>query len=158
MQATRAPIDVADFVHEVAARWQAVAESHHFTLAVDAPDVGVVGGDAPLLMRVLDNLLDDASRYAPELSTVTLAARQEGDDWVFEVSDQGPGVGPQQRARIFERFARTDTARTRDGGGAGLGLALGAAIAAAHGGTLRLADRAGPGATFQLRLPAASPR
>jgi two-component system OmpR family sensor kinase len=157
LQATRTPIDVADFVHEVAARWQAVAESRHFTLAVDAPDAGVVGGDAPLLTRVLDNLLDNASRYAPELSTVTLAARQDGDEWVFEVSDQGPGVEPQQRARIFERFARADSARTRDGGGAGLGLALGAAIAAAHGGSLRLVDHAGPGATFQLRLPASSP-
>jgi signal transduction histidine kinase len=103
---------------------------------------------------VLDNLLDNASRYAPELSTLTLAARQEGDEWVFEVSDQGPGVAEQQRTRIFERFARTDNARTRDGGGAGLGLALGAAIAAAHGGSLRLADGSGPGATFQLRLPA----
>jgi heavy metal sensor kinase len=157
LQATRTAIDVADFVHEVAARWQAVAESRHFTLAVDAPDAGVVPGDAALLTRVLDNLLDNASRYAPELSTVTLAARQEGDEWVFEVSDQGPGVEPQQRALIFERFSRTDTARTRDGGGAGLGLALGAAIATAHGGSLRLVDHAGPGATFQLRLRASSP-
>jgi heavy metal sensor kinase len=154
LQPTRTPIDVADFVHELAARWQPVADSHHFTIAVDAPDAGVVGGDVPLLTRVLDNLLDNASRYAPELSTLTLAARQEGDEWVFEVSDQGPGVAEQQRTRIFERFARTDNARTRDGGGAGLGLALGSAIAAAHGGSLRLVDGAGPGATFQLHLPA----
>jgi heavy metal sensor kinase len=154
LQPTRTPIDVADFVHELAARWQPVADSHHFTIAVDAPDAGVVGGDVPLLTRVLDNLLDNASRYAPELSTVTLAARQEGDEWVFEVSDQGPGVAEQQRTRIFERFARTDNARTRDGGGAGLGLALGSAIAAAHGGSLRLVDGSGPGATFQLHLPA----
>jgi len=102
----------------------------------------------------MDNLLDNASRYAPELSTVRIAARREGGEWVFEVSDQGPGVATQQRSRIFERFARTDSARTRDGGGAGLGLALGAAIAAAHGGSLRLVEDAGPGATFELRLPA----
>jgi heavy metal sensor kinase len=154
LHATRTPIDVADFVHEAATRWQAVAESRHFMLTVDAPDVGVVGGDAALLTRVLDNLLDNACRYAPELSTVSIAARREGDEWVFEVSDQGPGVAEQQRARIFERFARTDSARTRDRGGAGLGLALGAAIAAAHGGSLHLVDHQGPGATFELRLPA----
>jgi heavy metal sensor kinase len=156
LQPTPTPIDVADFVHELAARWQPVAERRHFTLAVDAPDAGVVSADPPLVTRVLDNLLDNASRYAPELSMVTIAARQEGDEWVFEVSDQGPGVEPRQRAHIFERFARADSARTRDGGGAGLGLALGAAIAAAHGGSLRLVDRPGAGATFQLRLPVPS--
>ena len=76
---------------------------------------------------------------------------------MWEVSDEGPGIPADQRGRIFERFARVDTARTREGGGAGLGLALGAAIATAQGGSLELVERTGPGATFRLRLPAGAP-
>jgi two-component system OmpR family sensor kinase len=120
----------------VLARW--IPSGHH---CFEAPDLGVIQG---------------AFHYAPELSTVRLAVRQEDSDWVFEVSDEGPGIAPDQRERIFERFARADSARTRSGGGAGLGLALSAAIATAQGGSLELVDRPAPGATFRLRLRAGS--
>ena len=145
-------LDVADFVHELAVRWQATAETHRIELVVEAPDAGEVEADPDLTRRAIDNLLDNAFRFAPVLSTVRLAVRQEGADWVFEVSDEGPGIPAGQRERIFERFARGDSARTRSGGGAGLGLALSSAIATAHGGGLELVDRPGPGATFRLRL------
>ncbi len=150
-------IDVADFVQELEARWRAVAESRGFNLEVEAPDAGDLEADPALFRRVLDNLLDNAARYAPAGSTVRLAARQDGTDWVFSVSDQGPGVPADQRQRIFERFGRADSARTRGQGGAGLGLALGSVIAAAHGGSLEHVDGPGPGATFRLRLPAVQP-
>lgn len=150
----RERIDVVDFVHETAARWTPAATDRRLQLDVVAPDAGEVMADRSLTQRVLDNLLDNACRHAPELSTVRLTARPEGAEWVFEVSDQGPGILADQRERIFERFARADSARTRGGGGAGLGLALGAAIATAQGGRLELADGPGPGATFRLRLPA----
>jgi heavy metal sensor kinase len=153
----RERIDVVDFVHETAARWQAAAESRRLELAVVVPDSGELEADSALTRRVIDNLLDNACRYAPELSTVRLAAYREASDWVWEVSDEGPGIPTDQQARIFERFARVDTARTREGGGAGLGLALGAAIAAAQGGSLELVERTGAGATFRLRLPAGAP-
>lgn len=148
-----ASIDVVDFVHELAVRWEATAETERLELAVDVPDSGELVADGALTQRAIDNLLDNAFRHAPELSTVRLAARQEGADWVFEVSDEGPGIPIDQRERIFERFARADTARTRSGGGAGLGLSLCAAIAKAQGGSLELVEREGPGATFRLRLP-----
>jgi signal transduction histidine kinase len=149
----RERIDVVDFVHESAARWQATTQSRRLELLVEVPDAGELEADGALTQRVIDNLLDNACRYAPELSTVRLAAYVEESSWVFEVSDEGPGIPADQRGRIFERFARVETARTRDGGGAGLGLALGAAIAAAQGGSLELVERPEPGATFRLRLP-----
>jgi signal transduction histidine kinase len=70
------------------------------------------------------------------------------------VADEGPGVPLEFRPHLFTRFARPEPARTREGGGAGLGLALSAAIARVHGGELRLVERPGAGAVFQLRLPA----
>jgi heavy metal sensor kinase len=145
-------IDVVDFIHELALPWQAVAETRRLEFSVDVPDAGELEADPALTRRAIDNLLDNAFRYAPELSTVRLAVRQEDSDWVFEISDEGPGVPPDQRERIFERFARADSARTRSGGGAGLGLALTSAIATAQGGSLEHVDRPGPGAVFRLRL------
>jgi len=88
-------------------------------------------------------------------SEMCIRDRPDGDDWLFEVADQGPGIPRNERQRIFERFARVDTARTRtDGaGGAGLGLALCAAIAAVQNGEIRILDDRGRGAVFQLRVP-----
>ncbi len=153
LQAARERIDVADFIHELAARWQAAAQQRRVELAVSAPDSGTVVADPGLTRRVLDNLLDNALRYAPALSEISLRARRAEAEWVFEVEDQGPGVPVELRPHIFERFARADSARSRRGGGAGLGLALGAAIAQAQGGSLELVPGTGTGALFRLRLP-----
>jgi heavy metal sensor kinase len=149
-------VDVVDFIHELALPWEAAAETRRIEFAVDLPDAGELEADPALTRRAIDNLLDNAFRYAPDLSTVRLAVRQEGSDWVIEVSDEGPGIPADQRERIFERFGRADSARTRSGGGAGLGLALSAAIATAQGGSLELVDRPAPGATFRLRLRSTS--
>jgi two-component system OmpR family sensor kinase len=149
----RERIDVADFVHELAARWQATAAQRRVQLAVSAPDSGTVLADAGLTRRVLDNLLDNALRYAPALSEVTIRAQHSDGEWAFEVADQGPGVPPELRPTIFERFSRADSARSRRSRGAGLGLALGAAIAQAQGGTLELVPGTATGARFRLRLP-----
>ncbi|MDQ2935233.1 MAG: sensor histidine kinase, partial [Chloroflexota bacterium] len=73
--------------------------------------------------------------------------------WNLEVADQGPGVALQNRERLFARFAKADGARSPEDGGAGLGLALSAAIARAHGGTLGLIDGGEPGAAFRIHLP-----
>jgi two-component system OmpR family sensor kinase len=74
---------------------------------------------------------------------------------VLEVTDQGPGLRPDQAERVFERFYRADTARTRTAGGTGLGLAIVAALVAAHGGTVALDTAPGRGATFRITLPLA---
>lgn len=153
LRPNRQAVDVADFLHETAARWEPVASRAPVRLDVEAPEAGTMSADPQLLRRVFDNLLDNAIRYAPAGSTVSLAGRPMRDGWDLEVADEGPGVSEEGRATLFTRFAKPDAARTRDGGGAGLGLALSAAIARVHGGTLTLAANRSPGAVFRLHLP-----
>lgn len=152
----RSLVDVADFVEESAARWRGPAAARGVKIAVDAPATGTVVADPHLLRRVIDNLLDNAVRHSPPGGRIDLCARRQGEDWLFDVADQGPGVPGEQRDRVFERFTRLDAARSRDSGGAGLGLALSAAVARAHGGTLEMVD--GPGTRFRMRLPARARR
>jgi signal transduction histidine kinase len=149
----RAAVDVADVVEEAAARWRGPAAARGLSISVDAPAMGTLAADPHLLRRVLDNLLDNAVRHSPAGGRIDLRAWRHEPDWLFDVSDQGPGVPPAQRESIFERFTRLDPARSRQSGGAGLGLALSAAVARAHGGALELADADAPGARFRLRLP-----
>jgi signal transduction histidine kinase len=108
----------------------------------------MVTGDADQLTRLVRNLLDNAIRYAA--SRVDIAVTTGGDSALLRVTDDGPGVDPSDRERIFERFVRRDTARTRVAqvGSAGLGLSIARDIAVAHGGTLTM-DRSG----FVLRIP-----
>ncbi|WP_369212624.1 sensor histidine kinase [Streptomyces flavofungini] len=110
-----------------------------------------VAGSRGQLARVLGNLLNNAQRHAR--SRVTVATRPDGAWAVLEVSDDGTGVPPGERERIFERFVRLDDARTRDEGGAGLGLAIARDVAARHGGTLVVGEAPSGGALFELRLP-----
>jgi two-component system, OmpR family, sensor kinase len=153
LEPAREPVDVADLLHETAARWEGTAAKNHARIEVDAPISGFLAADPPLLRRVLDNLVDNAVRHAPEGSAISLRGYRSTTGWDLEVADRGPGVPPERRAELFSRFAKSDGARTRDGSGAGLGLALSAAIAGVHGGTLVLVDGEVPGARFRLHLP-----
>src|SRR5690606_1543573 len=107
------------------------------------------------LCRVLLNLLADAERHARTRVEVEVSA--DGDEAVVEVRDDGPGVPPAERERIFELFARLDSARSRADGGSGLGLPVARRIAIAHDGRLHVADHP-HGARFVLRLPLARDR
>jgi two-component system, OmpR family, sensor kinase len=152
LRPAEATIDVADFLHETAARWRPVADRRHTRLDVDAPDSGNVWADPDLLRRVMDNLIDNAIRHTPEGTAVQLTGARTDGGWNIDVRDAGPGVPESVRPVLFERFAGS-AARPRDGAGAGLGLALSRAIAESHGGSLQLVDHDGPGATFRLYLP-----
>lgn len=107
-------------------------------------------GDEALLARLVRNLLDNAARYARALIVVTV--HQEGPTVVLVVADDGPGVPPTDRERVFARFARLDDARSRDEGGVGLGLAIVRDVAVAHGGSVGIEDGA-PGARMVVTLP-----
>ncbi|MDO0936677.1 HAMP domain-containing sensor histidine kinase [Streptomyces sp. DG2A-72] len=122
-------------------------------VTVDAPDTVEVAGSRGQLGRVLANLLDNAQRHAR--SAVTVAVRRDGGRAVVEVADDGEGVPEADRERIFERFVRLDAARSRDDGGAGLGLAIARDVAVRHDGTLTVLDAPAGGALFALRLPLA---
>ena len=147
------PVDVADFLHELGARWEGIALESETRLEVSAPSSGRMSADPALLRRVLDNLLENAFRHTAKGTAVVLRGYAADGGWNLEVADQGPGVAPEDRARLFTRFARTDSARSPENGGAGLGLALSAAIARAHGGTLGLVANGAPGANFRLHIP-----
>ena len=153
LEPDRESVDVADLLHETAARWAAAAQQSQARVEVEAPASGSIRADPRLLRRVLDNLLDNAVRHAPAGSAISLRGRQSDGGWDLEVADQGPGVAPARRSGLFTRFARQDAARTPEDGGAGLGLALSAAIARAHGGTLELVDDDSTGARFRVHLP-----
>ncbi|MFF0109203.1 sensor histidine kinase [Streptomyces hirsutus] len=121
-------------------------------VTVDAESAEVAGSRGQLA-RVLGNLLDNGRRHARE--TVSVSVRREGDWAVLAVADDGDGVAEADRERIFERFVRLDAARSRDDGGAGLGLAIARDVAVRHGGTLTAGAAPSGGALFELRLPLA---
>jgi signal transduction histidine kinase len=113
-----------------------------------------VDGNPDELHRMVLNLLDNAARHTPPGSIIELRLRAEGRDAVVEVSDDGPGISPGRREKIFERFVRGEgTADTAVGGGSGLGLAIVRAVATSHGGSAEVGESAQGGALFRIRLP-----
>ena len=155
------PVIASDAVH--AAR--AVDPDRSISLEV-APQSGplVVPGDEARLRQVLDNLLSNALTHTPAGSPVTVRLGREEQRAVVEVADRGPGLTPEQARRVFERFYRVDSARSRPTtgrvgtGGSGLGLAIVAALVAAHRGTVDVVSTPGEGATFRVWLPLADTR
>ena len=125
----------------------------HFELSA-IPD-GVLQADPDRLAQALRNLLRNAIEHTtPGEGLVRLAVEREGADHLrFSIEDDGPGIAPDQRERIFDRFHRTDSARDRASGGTGLGLAIVRAIAQAHRGSVSAGDRARGGAQIELELP-----
>jgi two-component system, OmpR family, sensor kinase len=117
----------------------------------------VVNGDEFRLRQVLANLLENARTHTPPLTPVEVRVTQDGDNAIVEVRDHGQGMTEEDAARAFERFWRSDPSRTRSSGGAGLGLAIVAAITEAHGGRTEVETKLGEGATFRVYLPLTGP-
>jgi two-component system OmpR family sensor kinase len=116
-----------------------------------------VPGDEARLRQVLANLLQNANRHTPPDTPVHVRVVDGADEAVIEVADEGPGMPNDDTSRVFERFWRADPSRTRASGGAGLGLAIVAAIADAHGGRAEVKSTAGLGSTFRVHLPRTLP-
>ena len=146
----REPVNLADVAAQAVEAARAIEPERRVALEVDG-DVALAG-DGGRLRQVLDNLLENARVHAPPDTTTTVRLARVGDEVELTVADDGPGLSPDARARAFERFYRDDDARSRDTGGAGLGLAIVAAIVAAHGGTVAVDDDGG-GASITARLP-----
>ncbi len=147
----RAEVDVTRLLLEAVADARVVAPGHRWRL--DLPDEALeVTGDELRLHQVVTNLLNNARRHTPEGTTVTAGARSAGHVVRVTVHDDGPGLPPALVDRAFERFTRGDSSRTRASGGAGLGLSLVQAIAAAHGGAVTVSSTPGS-TTFTLDLP-----
>jgi len=149
-RASLAPVVLRDAAESAASRPRGavsvrVAES-------DGPAVLAVA-DRDAVLRILDNLLGNAARYAQ--AEVVVAVRRIGPWAQLTVTDDGPGIPADQRERVFERFARVDASRNAASGGSGLGLAIVRQLAESQGGTVRLED-AGPGLRAVVRLPGAA--
>jgi two-component system OmpR family sensor kinase len=112
-----------------------------------------VTGDKDRLRQVVDNLLANVRAHTPEGTTTTVRVDQIGDQAEIEVRDSGPGMPGDEANRIFERFYRSDPARSRMRGGSGLGLSIVAAIVEAHGGTVTASSAPGQGMTVTVRIP-----
>ncbi|TWF76276.1 signal transduction histidine kinase [Pseudonocardia hierapolitana] len=148
LELRREPVDLLELARTEAERAQLVAPDQRVEVRGEPV---TVTGDASRLAQVLGNLLDNARRHAgPGVVTVTVSG---GDRATLLVTDDGPGVAPADRERIFDRLVRLDEARGEDGG-AGLGLAIARGIARVHGGDLRCVDPPSDrGAAFELVLP-----
>jgi two-component system sensor histidine kinase BaeS len=130
-----------------------LAVSRRVALIVEARGRVDVCGDADRLSQVLDNLLGNAIRYAPDDSTVTVSIQPEGNEVLCAVSDQGPGIPAQHLHLIFERFYRVEASRDRYSGGSGLGLAIVRSLVTAQGGRVSAESDEGQGTTISFWLP-----
>jgi len=141
------PVDLDDIVLEEATRLRSSAR-----VGVDASGVSAapLSGNRDELTRLVRNLLENAEHHAESGVRIKLSA--EGHEIILVVEDDGPGVAPAERERIFQRFTRLDEARSRHNGGTGLGLAIVKEITERHGGTVCV-ESAAPGARFAVRLP-----
>jgi signal transduction histidine kinase len=142
------PVDLSEVVSDVLAS----AAFEGAAIRIDALQPTVVLGGRAELTRVVTNLLDNGVRLAANHVTVPVTSRGRWAELV--VADDGPGIAPADRDRVFDRFVRLDEHRSRHGGGAGLGLAIVKELVIAHGGAITIGD-AHPGATFSVRLPLA---
>ena len=149
----RAPVDLAQIVADTVS--DAGVEDPERAIAVAGPEALVVTGDETQLRQVVANLVGNALRHTPASTPIAVRLRTD-DAWAeLEVADEGPGMAPDDAARVFEPFYRADPSRTRQTGGTGLGLTIVAAIVEEHGGTVSVETSPGAGATFRVRLPLA---
>ncbi|GIL29291.1 hypothetical protein NUM_45450 [Actinocatenispora comari] len=151
------PVDLLAIAADAVQSARAIAPDRDVSLHVGAGSDGppVVLGDEPRLRQVLRNLVDNALAHTPAGTPVQIRVRTAAGAAVVEVADQGPGLTPEQRDRVFERFYRVDKARSREAGGTGLGLAIVASLVAAHHGRVDVETAPGEGATFRVTLPLA---
>ncbi len=138
----------ASIVNEVAAAFRPRAEERGIDLVIEAPPLPEIDVDPMRIRQVVDNLVANALRYAPPGGWVKIAVARSGETTSFSVSDNGPGIAPEQLEHIFDRFVKA-----ADSGGSGLGLAIAKSLVEAHGGTITAGSPAGGGALFRVELP-----
>jgi signal transduction histidine kinase len=151
----REVVDLASVMTQTVQRAQPLAKEKQVTLLVERADETLVIGDRVLLEQATLILLDNAIKYNRAGGRVALRAWVAGKHAFLEVSDTGIGIAPEHLPRLGERFYRVDKARSREAGGAGLGLSIARRIATTHQGDLALSSVAGQGTTARLSLPAA---
>ncbi len=148
--------DLSALVAATAEQIALLAEEKGVTVKFQAFKPVEVSGDRFRIQQVIVNLLDNAIKYSPAGGLIVLHTGAAGDEAVFEVFDEGPGIPVEALPHIFERFFRADTVRTHSVNGMGLGLSIVRSICLAHGGTVEAANRPEGGCCITVRLPRAS--
>ena len=148
------PVPLKDFVSRLLERFASQAQVKRIELCNEVPDeMPPLEADSSKFNQILSNLVDNAIKYTPAGGKVMIRARQEaGENYEIEVEDNGPGIPSGEEERIFERFYRLDKARSRDSGGAGLGLSIVKHLVELHGGRMAV-ESPGRGARFKIFLP-----
>lgn len=148
------PLHLRDLVDDSVLALRTLAASREVSLHPSGHEQALIDGDETLLRRAIENVLVNAIKYGGTGGSVYIEVRDAGNWWWLDVRDTGPGIAPDQQARLFERFFRAENARTSAGvEGAGLGLAITRWVARAHGGDALLAATSNTGSTFRLMLP-----
>ncbi len=146
-------VDVADVVQRAVTMLEPLLEDRGVAVEVIGTAPHVLG-DADRLQQVIANIIDNGSRMVGDGGHIWVRIAAENGNSVIEIKDDGPGIPDADIERLFDRFYRSDTARTRSRGGAGLGLAIVRAIVTSHGGTIGAANRPEGGTCFTVSLPA----
>ena len=129
------------------------AQRHSHTLELELEQsLPEVTADRERIVQVMMNIVSNAIKYTPDGGKIIISAGRTGERVWMQVDDNGIGIPPEDRPRIFERFYRVDKARSRESGGTGLGLSIAKEIIDRHEGTIELVDRSGPGLTVRITL------
>jgi heavy metal sensor kinase len=153
-QAEWVKFDLAELAVTTADQISLLAEDKGISVSCDARRRVMVEGDRARMKQVVVNLLDNAIKYTPQKGTINLRVTAVNGHAVLEVSDNGIGIPPEAIPHVFDRFFRVDKARTRDPGGAGLGLSIVKSICTAHGAQVEVESDSG-GSRFRIKLPLA---
>ena len=149
----RQEVRLLDLVKDSASLIEILADEKGQRIEVHGDPALTAEVDGLILRQALINLTDNAIKYSPRGAAVLIDVRGDGGDAIIEVADQGPGIPEVHRSRVFGRFYRIDTARSREEGGAGLGLSIALWAVQAHGGRIELQSQEGNGSTFRILLP-----
>jgi heavy metal sensor kinase len=152
-QTQRERFDLAALVATTADQMSLLAEDKHITVVCASSEHVMIEGDQAKLKQVVVNLLDNAIKYTPNGGRIDLTIAQEAGEAVLDVADDGIGIPPEALPHVFKRFFRVDGSRSRDQGGAGLGLSIVKSICDAHGARVEVRSTPGRGSCFRLRVP-----
>jgi len=153
IQIYKKPVRLDDVLLNTVSRCQILAGEKNIKLVIEDAEITEYTGDEELLIRALSNLVHNAIKYADEKSTVAINLYLR-DGWAcLSVSDAGAGIAAEHQEKIFDRFYRVDSSRSRETGGSGLGLAITKWICEIHGGTISVSSEPGKGSVFTMDLP-----
>lgn len=153
VQLHRVKVNLFDLANETVGLLEVLAEEKEQTIEIDGNRSLAVLADRTILSQALVNVVHNAVKYSPEHGDIRLRIRETEQDAIVEVEDSGPGIAPEHRGRVFERFYRVDKSRTRAEGGTGLGLSIAEWAVSAHSGKIEVQSEPGSGSIFRICLP-----